>query len=254
MRKTFLSILGCLLVSFALFSFIKANNNNTVVTASSIKEIVVNKVPAATGEMNKAAALKAASAALYEELKLSELGLSSDAMDYAYKGYEYLREQGQINNNILTICDFSQSSKRKRMYIIDMDARKVLINTYAAHGRNSGFDYATKFSNIPESLQSSLGFYVTKGTYHGKHGLSLKLSGKERGWNDNAEERAVVVHGADYIGDHRLAAAYMGRSFGCPAVPQAQSEKVINIIKNGTCLFIYHPSKSYLSGSKILNG
>ncbi|HZH94342.1 MAG TPA: murein L,D-transpeptidase catalytic domain family protein, partial [Flavisolibacter sp.] len=128
------------------------------------------------------------------------------------------------------------------------------LNTFVAHGRNSGLDYAEKFSNTPESLQSSLGFYVTKSTYSGKHGLSLKLSGVERGFNDNAESRAVVIHGADYIGADRLSSPYMGRSFGCPAVPQEQSERVINYLKNGTCLFIYHPTQKYLHGSKILNG
>ncbi|MBD0374750.1 MAG: murein L,D-transpeptidase catalytic domain family protein [Flavisolibacter sp.] len=253
MRKTFLSIVSCLLLSFVLFSFIKANNKNTLVAAASVKDIIVNKTSAGT-ENNKAAAVKAASAALYEHLNLGELGLSAEAMDYAYKGYTYLREKGMLDNsNIITVCDFSQSSKKKRMYIIDVKNEKVLLNTYVAHGRNSGVDYATKFSNIPESLQSSLGFYITKDTYSGKHGLSLKLIGKERGWNDNAESRAVVVHGADYIGDNRLGAPYMGRSFGCPAVPQAQAERVINYIKNGSCLFIYHPSKNYLTGSKLLN-
>lgn len=99
-----------------------------------------------------------------------------------------------------------------------------------------------------------MGFYITKGTYQGKHGLSLKLSGLERGFNDNAEARAVVMHGAEYIGTSRSDAAFMGRSFGCPAVSQAESAKVINILKNGAALFIYHPTAKYLNASKILNG
>ena len=108
--------------------------------------------------------------------------------------------------------------------------------------------------NIPESLQSSLGFYITKGTYHGKHGLSLRLGGLEKGINDKAEARAIVLHGADYIGEHRKGAAYMGRSFSCPAVPRNLSDKVISTIKEGSVLFIYHPSAGYLHGSKLLNG
>lgn len=240
-------------LSFVLFSFVKANNKNIISATASAGELVTKT--AYTAKANAAAATKAAADALYERLNLNELDLAPVAMQYAYKGYENLRSKGSLgNNHILTIVDFSQNSKKKRMYIIDMKNEKVLLNTYVAHGRNSGLDYATKFSNIPESLQSSLGFYVTKGTYFGKHGLSLKLEGKEPGWNDMAEARAIVVHGADYIGEHRLASAYMGRSFGCPAVPQPQADKVINLIKNGSCLFIYHPSKSYLSGSKILNG
>jgi hypothetical protein len=200
--------------------------------------------------------LKAAGTILYDSLQLGKLGLSYDALQYAYTGYNRLLNKHALggNSNILTVVDFSQSSHKKRMYIIDVKNFKVLLNTYVAHGKNTGLDYAEKFSNIPESLQSSLGFYITKDTYNGKHGLSLKLDGQERGWNDKAEERAVVVHGAEYIGDHRLSSSYMGRSFGCPAVPQEQSAKVINYIKNGSCLFIYHPSKNYLHGSSILNG
>jgi hypothetical protein len=174
---------------------------------------------------------------------------------YAYKGYAKLENKGKLGNEeILTVVDFSQPSDKKRMYIIDVRNFRVLMNTYVAHGKNSGLDVASRFSNRHESLQSSLGFYVTKGTYIGKHGLSLKLAGQERGINDNAESRAVVVHGADYIGEHRLGSPYMGRSFGCPAVPQYQASKVINLIKDGTALFIYHPSQQYLHGSTILNG
>lgn len=173
----------------------------------------------------------------------------------AYKGQQHLSDRGTLNNeDVLAICDFSQPSDKKRLYIIDAKNYRVLLNTYVAHGKNSGLNYAERFSNTHESLQSSLGFYVTKGTYFGKHGLSLKLAGMEKGFNDNAEARAVVLHGANYIGNNRLGSAYMGRSFGCPAVPQAQSDMVINLLKNGTCLFIYHPTQKYLNGSKILNG
>lgn len=197
---------------------------------------------------------KAASHVLYDSLHLKELGLSLEALQYAYKGYEYLLAKGELKNaDILTVVDFSQSSFKKRMYVIDVKHFKVLTNTYVAHGKNTGLQYAKNFSNKPESLQSSLGFYVTKATYSGKHGLSLKLDGKEPGFNHLAEQRAIVVHGADYIGSHRLKAPYMGRSFGCPAVPRAEAPKVINEIKDGSCLFIYHPSNSYLKGSKILN-
>lgn len=192
---------------------------------------------------------------LYDSLKLGSLGLAREVMNMAYKGHQVLAERGVLNNEeVMAIVDFSQSSKAKRLYIIDTKNYRVLMNTYVAHGKNSGLNYAERFSNRPESLQSSLGFYVTKGTYFGKHGLSLRLSGQERGFNDNAEARAVVIHGAEYIGDNRLSSPYMGRSFGCPAVPQAQSEKVINLLKNGTCLFIYHPTQQYLHGSTILNG
>lgn len=198
---------------------------------------------------------KAFSELLYDSLKLNQYGLSKQALEYACKGYEKLERNGVIKNpGILTICDFTMSSFEKRMFIIDLANVRMLVNTYVAHGRNSGVEYARNFSNKARSLASSLGFFITKNTYFGKHGLSLRLAGLEPGFNDKAEQRAVVVHGAPYIGDKRLNSEYMGRSFGCPAIPQSVAPKVINLIKDGTCLFIYHPSAKYLHGSKILNG
>ena len=252
MRKKILPlILACTALSFAFTPVIKAGNKdtkNSYVTATPTTSVVNN------GKSDYSSTVASASAMLFDSLQLNKLGLSQEAFDYAYKGFKKLDDNGELkNDNILTVCDFSQSSFKKRMYIIDVKNFKVLLNTYVAHGKNSGLQYAKNFSNVPESLASSLGFYVTKSTYFGKHGLSLKLDGKESGINNNAEDRAIVVHGADYIGDNRLGAAFMGRSFGCPAVPQELSAKVINYIKNGTCLFIYHPSKKYLVSSKILN-
>jgi hypothetical protein len=186
---------------------------------------------------------------LYDRLNLRGLGLSPEAFNYAYKGFEYLLEKNQVNDSTyLTICDFTQSSKQKRFYLIDMLDNTVLLNTYVAHGHNSGGEYATRFSNRLRSKQSSLGFYVTRNTYVGEHGLSLRMEGMEPGFNDKAYRRAIVLHGANYIGD-----GFTGRSYGCPAVPKNESSKIINTIKNGTCLFIYHPDKKYLRGSKILN-
>ena len=192
---------------------------------------------------------------LYDSLRLNELGLSERAFEYAYKGFERLDDKGSLkNSNILTICDFTKPSSAKRMYIIDLSNYKVLMNTYVAHGKNSGGQYARSFSNKVKSLASSLGFFVTRNIYVGKHGLSLRLDGLEPGFNDNARKRAVVVHGAGYIGDNQMHSQFMGRSFGCPAVPKEDAPKIIDLIKDGTCLFIYHPSANYLHGSKILNG
>lgn len=191
----------------------------------------------------------------YDSLQLLKKGLKKDAFKYAYNGYKKLLEAGKITKEgIITICDLSQSSKRKRLYVINLTDYKLLLNTYVAHGKNSGGEYAKKFSNKPESLQSSLGFYKTKATYFGGHGLALTLSGLEPGINDKAERRKIVVHGSRYIGDsYRRWGKFMGRSFGCPAVPVKQSKLLINTIKNGSCLFIYHPTKNYLNTSKILN-
>ncbi|RYD96450.1 MAG: murein L,D-transpeptidase catalytic domain family protein [Sphingobacteriales bacterium] len=250
MKKSILPLLLCLAVSLGLLSFIKAGNRSAATVAAAVSTSVAGDSSASVD----ASSALSAGAMLYRQSGLQSMGLSEDAFQYAFKGFQHLVDQGILTEQVLTIIDFSQPSSKKRMYILDMATGAVLFNTYVAHGRNSGLDYAEKFSNRPESLQSSLGFYVTKGTYSGKHGLSLRLSGLENGWNSNAESRAVVVHGAEYIGSSRSDAAYMGRSWGCPAVPQAQAPKVINMIKNGTALFIYHPTQQYLNSSKLING
>jgi hypothetical protein len=220
---------------------IAATENNFVKTTG------VNVVPAATNT-NK-------NASLYDAMRLKRYGLSKAAFDYALKGYDYLMSKKRlIRSSVLSICDFSLSSRRKRLFIIDIQQQKLLINTYVAHGRKSGGEYASSFSNSPDSHMSSLGFYVTRSTYYGDHGLALKIEGLEKGFNDRACSRNIVVHGSEYVGpDYLRYNRISGRSFGCPAVPEEQTAKVINTIKNGSCLFIYHPTKKYLTQSKILN-
>jgi hypothetical protein len=199
--------------------------------------------------INTANNLSEEASLLYHQLDLKEKGLSEEAFDYAYKGYRRLLEKKKIDQpGFLTICDLSQSAKQKRLYIIDLANDKIIMNTYVAHGHNSGGEYARRFSNKLSSKQTSLGFYITKNTYRGENGLSLRMEGLEPGFNDKAYRRAIVLHGADYIGDGST-----GRSYGCPAVPKKESKTIINTIKNGTCLFIYHPEKKYLQSSKILN-
>lgn len=194
-------------------------------------------------------------AMLYDSLKLNMMGLSHQAYNYALQGFDYLVANGKIaNEKILSIVDFSQPSNRKRLFIIDLENQKLLFNTYVAHGANSGKEYANDFSNTPESNKSSLGFYETLGTYMGGNGYSLKLDGLERGFNDNANRRAIVIHGAPYVNESLIQSqGYIGRSWGCPALPEALHKPIIDKIKNGTCLFIYSPNKNYLSHSRILN-
>ncbi|HEY6954437.1 MAG TPA: murein L,D-transpeptidase catalytic domain family protein [Flavisolibacter sp.] len=245
MRKAYLPLsFVCLLCSFLLLPVVKAGN-------TSGNPETITSIDHHTAE---ALSVENYSNLLYDSLHLQEMGMNREALKYAYRGQQKLVEEGRIeNSNILTVCDFTQPSDAKRLYIIDVRNFKVLLNTYVAHGKNSGGLYAQKFSNRASSLQSSLGFYITKGTYRGKHGLSLKLEGEDKGYNDKALARGIVVHGASYIGDEWLGGK-MGRSFGCPAVPSRMAPKVIDLIKNGTCLFIYHPLKSYLHGSNVLNG
>jgi L,D-transpeptidase catalytic domain len=193
---------------------------------------------------------------LYDSMKLGRTGLNEKAFEYAWRGYHNLLKKGVINkNNVLSICDFTQSSHRKRLYVIDVKKRKLLYNTFVAHGMNSGIEYASSFSNRPESFKSSLGFYLTSKAYMGRNGLSLKVTGLEKGYNDLAAKRNIVLHGSDYIGmDYLKTNGEMGRSLGCAAIPNQVSHKIIKTIKNGSCLFIYHPTKRYLNQSAVING
>jgi len=241
------NILPLFLYLFSFLVLTSFNNASEAPVAVLSKEVI---------EVSDAAALKTAtlSATLYSKLDLESKSLSPQILEDAIKGYEKLVANGSVRNEqYLTIVDMSQSSRSKRLYIIDVRNQRLAQNTYVSHGKNSGLDRAERFSNVPESEQSSLGFYVTKNTYSGKHGLSLKLAGVEKGFNDNAEARAIVVHGAEYVNEARASSAYMGRSQGCPAVPQAQAKRIISLIKDGSALFIYHPNQKYLTNSKLLN-
>ncbi len=190
---------------------------------------------------------------VYDSLRLNLSGLSQQAFTYAKEGLDHLIETGKLlNDSIITIIDFSEPSNKKRLFILDIKNYTVLFNTLVAHGKNTGRAYATSFSNQNESLKSSPGFYITGETYEGKNGYSLKLLGMERGINDHAYERGIVMHGADYVSQSLVTTqGYIGRSWGCPALPLNVSVPVINTIKYGTCLFIYHPS--YISRSAILD-
>lgn len=191
----------------------------------------------------------------YASWQLEKQGISMNLFAYAMKGYEYLSSIGKITNkNVLTLIDFSQPSSVKRLFVLDTETGAVIFKTLVAHGRNSGKEWATNFSNTASSFASSLDFYTTADIYNGVHGISLRLNGCEKGFNDNASKRAVVMHGADYVSETFIAQnGYLGRSLGCPAVPVAFSNKIINVIKGGSCMFIYAPSKRYLSLSAILN-
>ena len=172
----------------------------------------------------------------------------------AFEGYNELKNQGIIEKEYLTIVDFSLSSNEDRMWVIDMSTKQIVFQSLVAHGRNSGELFATDFSNKSESYQSSLGFYATGETYVGKHGLSLRLDGLEYGINDKARDRAVVIHGADYVSEDFVKTnGRLGRSQGCPAVPNEVSKELIELIKDKSCLFIYHPSRSYITKSKLVS-
>ena len=176
---------------------------------------------------------------IYGDLRAEEL--EYQVFLEAYEGYLTFRKNGQIEKtNVITIIDFDKSSDEKRFFVVDIEERQILVNSYVAHGQNTGGLDATRFSNNLNSHQSSLGFYLTDKTYHGKHGLSLRLDGLDKGINDNARKRNIVVHSADYVSEEFIAKYNrLGRSWGCPALPKEGYEEVIDQIKNKSLLFIH---------------
>ncbi|HWB93913.1 MAG TPA: murein L,D-transpeptidase catalytic domain family protein [Puia sp.] len=192
---------------------------------------------------------------LYDSLELGSFELSRQAYEDAVQGFLQLQATGAIHNiDVLTIVDFSLPSNKKRLFIIDMQNGRLLFNTWVAHGRNSGKLMATRFSNRYNSYMSSLGFYVTGDPFMGQHGYSLHLEGVERGWNDHASHRAIIMHPADYVSkEHIQQWGYLGRSEGCPAIPEKLDQAIIDEIKGGSCLFIYAPDARYQHRSNLLS-
>ncbi len=191
---------------------------------------------------------------LYDDMRLDTTGLSREAFDDAMAGFEHLDSIGRIKNDkIISIIDFSLPSTQKRLFVIDLQNKILLFNTLVSHGRNSGTLSANTFSNQPNSFKTSLGFYVTGDTYEGEHGYSLRLEGEEAGINDNAMSRGIVMHSAAYVNETLIKTqGYIGRSLGCPAIPESVHRKVIERIRNGSCLFLYSPDKYYSAHTKLL--
>jgi len=176
--------------------------------------------------------------------KLSCQELSYPAFQAAIEAHKVFLSKHKVKNDtILTIVDFSKPSTEKRFFVIDVKNKKILHKELVAHGKNTGMLFAQNFSNVAHSLQSSLGMYLTAETYQGKHGYSLRLDGVVKGMNDKARERAIVIHGANYVSDSFAKThGRLGRSFGCPALSYQVSTPIINTIKNQSCLFLYHPA------------
>ncbi len=241
MRKYFWGIL-CVFLAFAT-SFIswtpvekaKTTTNNKV--ATSAKEMFQQYV-----------------STVYQTAKLQQAGLDINVFQKALTGYINLKLANKLpqNSSVITVVDFTKSSREKRMWIIDMVNNQLILNTLVAHGQGSGDDMANRFSNTNQSHQSSLGFYVTDEVYYGKHGRSLRLDGLDAGFNSNARARAVVLHAADYVSQGAIAQlGRLGRSHGCPAVAPEVVNQVINTIKGKSMLFINGNDTRYTS--KYLN-
>ncbi|MGL5355519.1 MAG: murein L,D-transpeptidase catalytic domain family protein [Cetobacterium sp.] len=186
---------------------------------------------------------------LYDEIGLNGK-LNYDVFKIALNGYKKIDNK---KKQLLTIIDYSKPSTEKRFFVIDINSKKILINSYVSHGKNSGSNIATSFSNKVSSNKSSLGFFLTENTYMGGNGYSLVLNGLERGINDKAKERYIVIHGADYANPKiTKSLGRLGRSLGCPALPRDISKKTIDIIKNGSVIFVHGNDSNYLEKSNYV--
>ncbi|QDA60763.1 murein L,D-transpeptidase catalytic domain family protein [Hymenobacter jejuensis] len=190
---------------------------------------------------------------LYRNLNVEAQGLRYEVFAKAVTGYLNLKQDNKLGDKqLLTVVDFELPSTEKRLWVLDLAQKQVLFHTLVAHGHNSGENVATNFSNENESNMSSLGFYVTRDEYRGKHGRSLKLDGVDEGFNTNALERSVVMHGADYVSEDFIRQyGRLGRSLGCPALPMDQYEQIIDTVNGGTCLYLNGSNPEY--SSKYLN-
>ncbi len=247
MKKLILACAACVVLCSSMIAI----NSKKNITSATDKTAVTKTGVAVDNSLE----IKYWIDSLYNTMGLASVNLSRDIFFNACKGYEYLLSQNQLmKQGILTICDFSQSSNKKRLYVLDLINGRILFNTYVSHGHNSGNDYATTFSNSNESHKTCLGFLRTAETYNGDKGYSMRLDGMEDGFNDNARERAIVMHGSNYVNSQRASKGMMmGRSFGCPAVPASEVKSIINCIKGGSCFFNYYPDKYYAQVSRILN-
>ena len=240
-----------LMMAVALFSTISSHPSPGV--SRGLPPAVGHEMsPAAGHEMTLSLADSSWFNLLYDSLDLDDLGLSPQAYHKAVTGFLNLVAAGAVPNpGTLSIIDFSLPSTQKRLFILDTYNGKLLFNSLVAHGRNSGTLVATRFSNRRNSYMSSLGFYLTGEPFMGQHGYSLRLEGKERGINDNVFSRAIIMHPAEYVSEeHIRQQGFLGRSEGCPAIPQELDRPIIDAISGGSCLFVYSPADTYVDQGK----
>ena len=180
--------------------------------------------------------------------------LKPSVVKLAMKASDNAKKLGvKSDKSIITLIDYSLPSTKKRLWVVDVDKEKVLYSSLVAHGKNSGKEKTISFSNTPRSRQTSIGLFLTENTYTGNHGYSLRMQGLEKGFNDNAKRRAIVIHGANYVNEKIALSGRIGRSWGCPAIEQHLTKPIINTIKNGTLVFAFYPDKNWLEKSRFFN-
>ena len=186
-------------------------------------------------------------------LKNKAKDLNPRVLKLALTAYDRVNDRGLVRNQKLTVVDYSKGSNQPRLWVLDLQNNTVRFKEYVTHGKNSGLNMARSFSNKPGSLKSSIGTFLTRGTYVGREGYSLRLKGLERGVNDNAERRSVIVHGARYASPKVIPnLGRLGRSWGCFAVTLEHIRPLIDAIKGGSVLFAYYPDSGWLKHSRFL--
>lgn len=225
-------ILGVILLYYSVQSLFQTPQYRTE-NIQTIDTLTVNKIRS-----------------IYQEAQLAQQ-MNFDLFQKAMIGFYHI-EHLKFKDKIV-ITDYSKPSTEKRFYVVDLEKKKLLYHTWVAHGKNSGENLATNFSNVQDSKKSSLGFFLTAETYQGKNGFSLRLDGIEKNINHNARKRNIVIHGADYVSQEFIhTEGRLGRSWGCPALPNTLSKEIIKNISGGRCLFVYAPDERYLSRSHYI--
>ncbi len=191
---------------------------------------------------------------LVDALARSAPGIDSKVLGKAVSAMQCATANGMDPAARLAVIDFSRPSSEPRLWIFDLRSRTLILEELVAHGQNSGENFATSFSNIVGSYQSSLGLFRTQESYFGRHGYSLRMDGLEPGINDKARERAIVIHAADYVDPAWVdRQGRIGRSQGCPAVRPEVAKTVVDSLKGGQFMFSYFPDPEWLASSAYLN-
>jgi hypothetical protein len=182
--------------------------------------------------------------------------IETDVFEMALDAASCAVRTGAVNApGTLTVIDYSKPSSERRLWVFDLKSKELVYEELVAHGQGSGANMATQFSNEDESHQTSLGLFVTRDTYVGKNGYSLRLDGLDRGVNDRARDRAIVMHGAPYVSEQFVKAnGRLGRSWGCPAISAVVAKQMIDRVKGGGLVFAYYPDAQLLKTSKYLGG
>ena len=190
----------------------------------------------------------------FQVLKQHASNINAEVLRLSLTAYANAKKQGvTVTKPLLTVIDYSKPSSEKRLWVFDLKSGKELFNTWVSHGRNSGAANANSFSNSSGSLKSSIGVFVTDEPYIGKNGYSLRLKGLERGVNDNAYNRDIVIHGAWYVNPDTINRyGQLGRSWGCPAVSKDLAQPIIDTIKDDTLIVAYYPDRNWLTHSQFL--